>query len=42
MELDEDFRGWCVYSEYGQCPCDQYMPMDNLEFLEWKSDAQRL
>ena len=35
--LDPDFRGWCIYSEVGQCPCDIYTPMSNLEFLEWKS-----
>jgi hypothetical protein len=32
--------GWCVYSEYGQCPCDSFTPMDNLEYLEYE-DAKR-
>lgn len=31
------FFMWCLFSEYGQCPCDCYTPMDNLEWLEWKS-----
>ena len=31
------FLTWCRYSEIGQCPCDYYTPMENLEYLEWKS-----
>lgn len=31
------FYTWCRYSETGQCPCDAYTSMTNLEFLEWKS-----
>ncbi len=27
--------GWCIFSEFGQCPCDNYIAMDNLEFVEW-------
>jgi hypothetical protein len=42
MELDPDFRGWCIYSEYGQCPCDMYTPMDNLAYLEWKDQLRRI
>ena len=26
---------WCRYSEYGQCPCDTYTSMTNLEYLEY-------
>ena len=28
--------GWCRYSEYGQCPCDVFTEISNLEFLEYK------
>lgn len=34
---DGEFISWCVWSEIGQCPCDYFTPMDNLEYLEWKS-----
>ncbi len=34
------YHRWCVYSEIGQCPCDYYTQMDNLEYLEWE-DGQR-
>lgn len=27
---------WCIFSEYGLCPCDHWIPMTNLEFLEYK------
>jgi len=26
---------WCIYSEFGKCPCDYYTEMNNLEYLEW-------
>jgi len=32
--IEEDFASWCVWSEVGQCPCDSYTPMDNLQYLE--------
>lgn len=34
--IDDDgaFYTWCAYSEVGQCPCDAYTPMDNLQYLE--------
>jgi len=31
------FITWCRYSEIGQCPCDYFVEMDNLEYLEWMS-----
>lgn len=31
---------WCRYSEIGQCPCDRYTEMDNLEYLEWISSQR--
>jgi len=34
-----EMYGWCLFSEYGQCPCDRYTPMDNLEYLEWKAET---
>jgi len=34
----EHFWTWCRYSEIGQCPCDYFTPMGNLEYLEWISD----
>lgn len=37
-QLDLGFYTWCRYSEYGQCPCDCYTPMENLEYLEWKDE----
>lgn len=33
-----EFRTWCIYSEHGQCPCDCYTPMTNLEYLEFKAE----
>jgi hypothetical protein len=32
----EDFITWCRYSEVGQCPCDCYTQMSNLEYLEYE------
>lgn len=34
MQRQPGFYMWCRYSETGQCPCDFYTPMDNLEYLE--------
>lgn len=34
------FWTWCRYSEVGQCPCDYFTPMTNLEYLEYE-DAKR-
>ena len=32
---------WCIYSETGNCPCDWYTPMTNLEYLEYQYDQQK-
>ena len=34
--LGQTGKTWCIYSEYGQCPCDYYTSMTNLEYLEWR------
>lgn len=36
------FPTWCIYSETGQCPCDYYTQMSNIEFLEWKYEQGQL
>jgi hypothetical protein len=36
MDKELNHLTYCRYSEYGQCPCDYYTPMTNLEFLEFK------
>lgn len=30
------FMAWCIFSEYGACPCDSWTPMTNLEYLDYK------
>lgn len=35
-----DFLTWCKYSEIGQCPCDYFTVMDNLEYLEWEYERK--
>jgi hypothetical protein len=32
---DAEFLTWCRYSEIGQCACDYFTPMGNLEYLEY-------
>lgn len=34
------FFSWCRYSEIGQCPCDYFSPMTNLQYLEYKYDQK--
>jgi hypothetical protein len=41
-DIANRFYSWCMYSEYGACPCDAYTPMTNLEYLEFKNDAKHL
>ena len=37
LGIEDEFITWCQYSEIGQCPCDYFTPMGNLEYLEWKA-----
>lgn len=32
---DRPAISWCIWSETGQCPCDIYSSMTNLEYLEY-------
>lgn len=34
------FITWCRYSEDGLCPCDYFVPMTNLEYLQYKYDQK--
>lgn len=36
VDDDGKFYTWCRYSEVGQCPCDRYTSMTNLEYLEYE------
>lgn len=37
---EQEFRSWCRYSEIGQCPCDYFTPMTNLEYVEYMNELQ--
>lgn len=38
----DEFTAWCKWSENGLCPCDYFTPLNNLEFLEYKYDRNKL
>jgi hypothetical protein len=32
----QSFPTWCIYSETGNCACDYFTVMTNIEYLDWK------
>lgn len=39
---DRPAISWCIFSEFGQCPCDIFTEMTNLEYLEYLYDNKVL
>jgi hypothetical protein len=39
--IADKFYAWCRYSEDGQCPCDRYTSMTNLEYLEYLNEQRQ-